>query len=255
MPPPNRPNIAAYVTRELWPASRLTNLKGIAVGNGCWGGTEDSVACNGPNEDRNDVDLFFGKGLLSRKTRDSIYKTCGYEAGSNADSDSLRCRAAVAKMDTEVGPHNVYNVYDNCELTTDFLQRTGKTATWLRSYLRDAMNTHGTDLASTHAELKDMNGGFDWACGGMAAIVKYFKRDDVLKALHLPQPNLSKFKYKTSGPASVTLYPELVKQIRTPDRPQHYFWHTRIWLVYDFVPQNLEAELRQFYLRYAIITG
>ena len=42
-------------------------LKGIAVGNGCWGGDATTVQCNGPNEDENDVEFYHGKGLISDK--------------------------------------------------------------------------------------------------------------------------------------------------------------------------------------------
>merc|ERR1712086_840712 len=34
------------------------------------------------------------------------------------------------------------------------------------------------------------------------------------QALHLKTPGQSKFSYKTSGPASILLYPELIKKIR-----------------------------------------
>ena len=44
-----------------------------------------------------------------------------------------------------------------------------------------------------------------------AAIPKYFKRADVKAALHLPEENGAVFDYDTSGPASVTLYPDLIK--------------------------------------------
>ena len=39
------PNIARYLLDN---PSFAPHFKGMAVGNGCWGGTTDSVACNGP---------------------------------------------------------------------------------------------------------------------------------------------------------------------------------------------------------------
>jgi len=64
--------------------------------------------------------------------------------------------------------------------------------------------------------LKGLNGGFEWSCGGIDATAAWIVRDDVRKAMHLDQyePGLSSFSYRSTGPASVTLYPELVKKLR-----------------------------------------
>ena len=51
------PNIAA----RLLNGSLAPQLRGIAVGNGCWGGGADSVLCNGPNEARDLLELYHGK--------------------------------------------------------------------------------------------------------------------------------------------------------------------------------------------------
>jgi hypothetical protein len=45
-------------------------------------------------------------------------------------------------------------------------------------------------------------------------MAKFLKRTDVQAALHLNKPEQSRFEYKSSGPASITLYPELVKHMR-----------------------------------------
>lgn len=197
-------------------------LKGIAVGNGCWGGDATTVQCNGPNEDADDVELYFGKGLVSRKLHNSIMSKCKFDSGRKG----VECEALLEKMDKEVGPHNVYNVYDNCpgygphgdeedsaEGTTHSLKRwmehSGKSMRWLRRFLQKPENMANPGVA--HAQLKAMGGGYDWTCGQFAAIPKYFKRADVKAALHLPEENGAVFDYDTSGPASVTLYPDLIK--------------------------------------------
>merc|ERR1719231_1606389 len=50
----------------------------------------------------------------------------------------------------------------------------------------------------------------------MEATEEWITRSDVVKALHLEKypAGASSFHYSSSGPASVTLYPELVKKIR-----------------------------------------
>ena len=47
------PNIAYYLINSM----PEVPLKGIAVGNGCWGGDATNVNCNGPNSNQNDVDM------------------------------------------------------------------------------------------------------------------------------------------------------------------------------------------------------
>merc|ERR1719356_212951 len=58
------PNIAHYILNHE-PFRSALNLKGLALGNACWGGSESRSECNGPNSQRNDVEMFFGKGLFS----------------------------------------------------------------------------------------------------------------------------------------------------------------------------------------------
>eukprot|EP00756_Hemistasia_phaeocysticola_P038019 Hpha_TRINITY_DN16733_c1_g2::TRINITY_DN16733_c1_g2_i14::g.80351::m.80351/K16296/SCPL-I; serine carboxypeptidase-like clade I len=198
------PNIADYILRNA--SDRLSNLKGIAVGNGCWGGDEHTVQCNGPNEEKVDVDLFHGKGLLSNKLRDQVYKSCGWNAGGQK---SAECNTDLDKVDKAVGPHNVYNVYDNCPGAAQWASASGKTMGWLRRFLRN--NLHRPEAVE---EAKALGGGYHWACGGDDAVASLFERKDVQTALHLGSPATTKFSYSASGPASQLLYPFLVQKIR-----------------------------------------
>ena len=60
------PNIANWILTHA-PFNTSLPLKGIALGNACWGGDAHSVQCNGPNSDQNDVDMFYGcAAALSR---------------------------------------------------------------------------------------------------------------------------------------------------------------------------------------------
>merc|ERR1712039_623007 len=110
-------------------------------------------ACNGPSQDKIDVDLFFGKGLFSPKLKSEIDSKCKFptqykpgqgggnpfecDAGSELDKT---CQALLKKMRAEVGPHNVYNIYDNCAKTQDFLDRVGQDMSWLTTFLRERMH-------------------------------------------------------------------------------------------------------------------
>jgi len=220
------PNIASHLIDSL----PQIPLKGIAVGNGCWGGDADHVQCNGPDSDQNDVELYHGKGLISNKLYAQIQKTCAFP------KVGLECELLLAKMDKQVGPHNVYNIYDNCphldaaagkRSVRDWQVDTGKSTRWLRRHLAanmanpavyeelDAMGRTAVEASGGEAN-PPSGGGYDWTCGQFDAIPPYFKRKDVRAALHLPDEKLtgSRFAYHSSGPASITLYPKLIKSLR-----------------------------------------
>ena len=130
----------------------------------------------------------------------------------------LECEALLEKQSLEVGPHNVYNIYDNCPRTSEYLKQHNSTMRQLLLALRSRFNTQDNDEVMLTSELPldehHPDGGYTWSCGGMDAVDKYLTRDDVMEALHLEKPGSSSFSYTTSGPASITLYPELVKKIR-----------------------------------------
>lgn len=217
------PNIARYILSHD-PFSSSIRLKGILAGNACWGGTQSCVACNGPSQDRVDVDFYFGKGLFSPKLKRQIDAVCEFPAlygpgtgsGEPFDCDagsattSAACKALLTQMRNEVGPHNIYNVYDNCPRTQELLRRTGKDMAWLAGFLRAGVH----NASGTNAALRDLNGGFDWDCVG--DVRAWITRPDVRSALHLvlPMPGASGFSYNCTGPASVTLWPELAKRLR-----------------------------------------
>ena len=197
------PNIAYYIQNN---PSVVSNLKGIMVGNGCWGGDANTVNCNGPNSDQNNADMFWGKGLVSKKTYEHIYKVCPFP-----DTSSSACQSALNQIQTEVGPYNIYDIYDNCPQNDAWLEKAGKTKRWLHEHLV----RHMPNPQEGRRVLDAMQGGYDWSCGGMAAEANYMLRADVQKALHLTKgAGVSSFNYYSSGPASVTLYPHLIGKIR-----------------------------------------
>eukprot|EP00039_Didymoeca_costata_P018291 m.332918 g.332918 ORF g.332918 m.332918 type:complete len:482 (+) comp17029_c0_seq1:2130-3575(+) len=195
------PNIANFIVRNM---KDQLNLKGMMVGNGCWGGDATHVDCNGPNSVQNDVDMFFGKGLISKPLYKEVYSNCDFPK-----TTSIKCGISLDKVQKAVGPHNIYDIYDNCPNTEVFLEKTGKSYFWLKEYLTSNMHRYG----AARQELLALSGGYDWECGGMDALRAYFARPDVQKAMHLGAVQPSQFDYSTSGPASVTLYPFLVKNL------------------------------------------
>mmetsp|Transcript_46777 Transcript_46777/g.109121 ORF Transcript_46777/g.109121 Transcript_46777/m.109121 type:complete len:499 (+) Transcript_46777:83-1579(+) len=208
------PNIAHFILNNE-PFKSKINLKGIAAGNACWGGTETCVACNGPSEEKIDVDLYFGKALFSPKLKAQIDKECDFPTDYNKSEDcggpgvSAACRSLLSEMRTQVGPHNIYNIYDNCERTHQFLTLVGQDMAWLTKQLRKGLHDPKVNEA-----LLNMSGGFGWDCSG--DISSWITSPEVKKALHLDSAggSGSEFGYDLSGPASILLWPELAKKIR-----------------------------------------
>ena len=125
------------------------------------------------------------------------------------------------KASKQVGPHNIYDIYDNCPRTSEYLREQGnKTMRWLLSKVRSRFNSDTVINAAPGSgppSDTQLGGGYEWGCGDTyppGAISPWYQRADVQKALHLDAPGRSGFKYHTSGPASVLLYPKLIQKIR-----------------------------------------
>lgn len=72
--------------------------KRMLVGNGCWGGNETHVDCNGPNTEKNDIATYFGKNLISSKLNKAIAAACDWE-GQGAASDRSHPGGSVTEGD------------------------------------------------------------------------------------------------------------------------------------------------------------
>lgn len=55
---------------------------------------------------------------------------------------SLKCGLKLEKASAEVGPHNIYDIYDNCPATDLWLKKSGKSMRWLKNHLRSQMDSN-----------------------------------------------------------------------------------------------------------------
>ena len=151
------PNIA-YTILSNREAYGSINLKGMLVGNGCWGGNETHVECNGPNTEKNDIATYFGKNLISSKLNKAIAATCAWGSDRNRDGrggDSPECSQLLDQASHQVGPHNVYDIYDNCPRTSEYLKEQGnKTMRWLLNKVRALCNRRGQHMPWLQSILK-----------------------------------------------------------------------------------------------------
>lgn len=66
------------------------------------------------------ADIYYGKGLSSKELYEQIYDTCNFPTDPDVTPNSPNydfeisdeCYALLRKQRDEVGPHNVYNIYD-----------------------------------------------------------------------------------------------------------------------------------------------
>ena len=103
------PNLMHQIATQPRAAAISKNLKGAAIGNGCTGTPGQTIAkpgtCNlgGDFDTQHNVDLFFGHGMLSRKSRDAIYKACPFSCKAELEachnSSGAACNKALGAMD------------------------------------------------------------------------------------------------------------------------------------------------------------
>lgn len=94
------PNIAHFILNNE-PFSTSLNLKGLALGNACWGGNATHVNCNGENAKQHMAEIYHGKGLSSETNYADIQSKCDFP---NISPD---CEEALRKQSEQVGPHNI----------------------------------------------------------------------------------------------------------------------------------------------------
>lgn len=121
------PNIASYILTHA-PFNETLHLKGIAQGNAVISGVHHTEASGDAASfdmsaelsslegqvgrgGKDDLDMYWGKGLVSRKLYNAAYKACGYpgpgqEASSTQEPpDAASCDDLVQEAFSNVGPH------------------------------------------------------------------------------------------------------------------------------------------------------
>jgi hypothetical protein len=89
---------------------------------------------------------------------DDVYRTCAFPLKG---LPGPACAVKLEEASLQVGPHNIYDIYDNCPQTTAWLQRAGKSMRWLKNYLRAQLD-NGTAATAGNAAgqlLLQMSGG------------------------------------------------------------------------------------------------
>jgi len=155
----------------------LTNFKGAAIGNGCWG----SDCFYGQTELEIDSHIYFGHHLISQTLHARITSACSPNNWSSA-----KCRRILYEIDDQAGDFNIYNIYDTC--ASD-----GVKVSQIRDSVRKSNITlfKASDSYHIHPQLKQLN---DYKCGTDRVMSLYLKNKEVRKAIHVNQEGHMKYK-------------------------------------------------------------
>jgi carboxypeptidase C (cathepsin A) len=165
--------------REIMNRGGVDNLKGAAIGDGCWG-TKIGM-CNfetGVNK-RINTEFFQGHGMYSQTLYADIKAACGNF--SDADVLEPKCAGLLSQMNTDIGQFDIYNIYDTCGEDDLSLHEYAEKLGARRVEVKDATSP----LAHPQLKSAKLAGAVnDYACGGNA-ISDWLSQDSVVKALHV----------------------------------------------------------------------
>jgi len=145
------------------------NLKGLLIGNGCWGNSVGTCG-HGGDSTRIITQFFYGHALFSERLYDNLTRDCG-----NFSTISSACQADIDAMNSEVGSYYTYNIYDNCggdHYFYDYFQQDGPG----EPYYEKAFNPEYVQLGEA------LNA---YACGGENAMNKWLADPAVPDAIHV----------------------------------------------------------------------
>jgi len=174
------------------------NLKGAAIGDGCWGTSVGT--CNFTTGDAMHIsaEFFKGHGMYSQ----TLYETIKEECGDFSDDAVVAepCASALKEMNDAVGTFDVYNIYDTCSTNESSTKHTHQSMVAAMSAQSVSLGAHHSTSSIRHPQLVGaaLN---DYPCGG-DAVGKWLSQDSVVQALHV-KSGLSGMTYNW-GPYNVS---------------------------------------------------
>lgn len=174
--------------------SNTINLKGLAVGNGCWG-SKVGLCAFGADMDRINAQFLYGHGAYSKAAYKAIVSACGDPAdGPNAwggspepargteKYQSAACQKALSEANGNVGSFEIYNYYDTCYGTSGITMGSSERASLATLLGEGAEFGAGMHFAQAPAVGGALN---DYSCGGGEAMSAWLTRPEVVSALHV----------------------------------------------------------------------
>jgi serine carboxypeptidase-like clade 1 len=190
------PTLAYRVYEGNMAGKPFINIKGAAIGNGCWG--DEVGTCSGaPDSQRIALTFFHGHGMISQPMWDALISECGPAFNSSSD----KCATLIDNANTAVGNIDVYDVYDTCN---DGLAPSPPTLRAPSGYWLDRADDLGDAVQCLNAELGR----------------QYFDSPVVRKAWHVDQVKLDHWTtcynidYSSTIPDERPMYHTLIANMR-----------------------------------------
>eukprot|EP00656_Telonema_subtile_P032308 TRINITY_DN3542_c0_g1_i2.p1 TRINITY_DN3542_c0_g1~~TRINITY_DN3542_c0_g1_i2.p1 ORF type:complete len:509 (+),score=117.33 TRINITY_DN3542_c0_g1_i2:126-1652(+) len=174
-----------------------SNLKGLAIGDGCVG-TE--VLCGRSQGPWFNLEFFHGHGQVSDKLYNQIVQVCGVQQLQQGVTQA-DCKALIATMEANIGGYYGYNLYDECGADNILSLEQQSSRAYFSSVppLTGAVN--------------------DYPCGGVKAMVQWLNNSAVKLALNIPtdgvfflSDNGVGFNYSLTEPNLMPFYQRLATE-------------------------------------------
>jgi hypothetical protein len=236
------------------PIDTPINIKGFAVGNGCWGNTV-GLCSFGSDMDRIWQQFLYGHNAITPVAYKKIIKYCGDPmdgpgSWSNCSGLGPECSGPFASMLTpsdkyqsaecqsalknvsaseftgqgRTANYEIYNYYDTCYSTTDIrrraLRQIGMTPADRKAHM-EYLRRGGQFGAAVHiGEAPLTSGGAlnDYSCDGMGAMGVWLKQPEVIEALHVQNDGTHRYPGAVAYSKTVAdvrpLYKQLIMKYR-----------------------------------------
>mmetsp|Transcript_22096 Transcript_22096/g.48842 ORF Transcript_22096/g.48842 Transcript_22096/m.48842 type:complete len:366 (+) Transcript_22096:1-1098(+) len=205
------------------PSPLASQLKGIAIGDGCLGNVPGGGGCTAQNGPYFQVEFYHGHGQFSDKTYEEIQRACSRkELVDGVTTPS--CKAALDGMDKERGYNFEYNLYDECydfalsesggwrEQRSFWGPRIGRAPASQPS--QGALEDEGSS-PRTQGRPWHMDGS---PCGGTGTLPLWLNATGVRRALHVAEnakfftgDNGANFIYNFTEPSLLPWYKEITE--------------------------------------------
>eukprot|EP00047_Mylnosiga_fluctuans_P004225 m.233340 g.233340 ORF g.233340 m.233340 type:complete len:470 (-) comp12496_c0_seq1:46-1455(-) len=181
------------------------NLKGAAIGDGCWGNAVGTCAFS-TDASRISFHFYSGHAMIPQTLATEIVTACGNFTAPL----SVKCDGLLAQMEAVIGNFDIYNIYDDCGDDT-FSQQELRRLLANRTVVVDSerqAHRHHPQLARVGGALND------YKCGSENAMDTYLADPAVVAALHV-KTGVSGMTYRKTVDDLRPLYLELVQKYRT----------------------------------------
>jgi carboxypeptidase C (cathepsin A) len=201
------------LAEQIMNRSTTINLKGLAIGDGCWGNTVGTCDFGSGDALRISTNFYHGHAMVSETLFQQIITACG-----DFSKMSAQCSALITQMDAELGQYDVYNIYDECgsdDLSfSDIFGKNNKTGTYyLKAFSKDMDEVNA--WLNSHKRPSSLLGAAtnDYTCGGETAMSSYLKEPSVRTAIHVRSDNPGQ-RYTKTATNLLPLYKTLVQKYR-----------------------------------------